>query len=186
MRNSTHPDKIQLIQALRTGRIPFQDHLKACENCRTLVGILKWSGAGVGPLAWEPSEAAVRRSKAIARIDQSRKPLKTLTGAIIFDSWKSQPALAVRQAPFGIERRIRFKLQQYTMEFVGIRQMTGWEFVARVYDGDAVTRQFVLQTGTRKLVVGSGDCFHWHSQQPPRRMRLLSKLLGIDLGSLQW
>jgi hypothetical protein len=58
--------------------------------------------------------------------------------------------------------------------------------VARVYEHHKASRDFILQVGSRKLCAGRRDCFFWSSRRPPRRLRLLSPALLIDLGSLQW
>ena len=160
--------------------------MKRCERCRTLYQLLKWTGAEKGELVWEPSEELVNRSKAIARIAQSRKPARTIVGNVEFDSWGSQPALAVRQASVGLERRIRFAAGDFIIEIVGARQDSGWDFVARVYEDGKATRQFILQAGKRKLYPNQADCFLWTSRQGPRQLRLLSEDLAINLKGLRW
>ncbi len=186
MRNSTHPNKFELISSIRSDDTSCADHISRCELCRTVYQLLKWTGADKGPLVWEPSEELVNRSKAIARIAQSRKPARTVVGRVIFDSWGNKPALSVRQAPVGLERRLRFEAADFIIEIVGARQDSGWDFVARVYKDGKATRQFVMQIGSKKLHLSEGDCFFWESKREPRGFKLLSESLAIELGALQW
>jgi hypothetical protein len=160
-------------------------HIKNCHECRTLVEILRWSlDESGGP--FEPPTELLRRQKAIPQLIASRHPAESLPARLVSDSWGDHPAVAVREAPFGVERRLRFRAVSYVVELVADRRLEGWDFVARVYDGEILTRQFILKVGRRKLVPGRGDCYFWSSKRPPQRLQLLSGELRIDLEKVKW
>ena len=172
--------------AARTGRIPFADHLERCKPCRSLYEALKWLGNDAGRVEWAPPGDLVQRHKAIPLLVASRRPARAVRAPRVYDTWTQLPALAVRQAAFGVERRVRFAVAQFEIEFVANRQLEGWELAVRVYENGGVTRRFVLQTGRRKLLLGRGDCFVWTSRRAPRKLGLLSPDLRIDLEDLPW
>lgn len=184
--NKNHPEREELIMAARTGRVPFTDHLQDCDSCRSLFVALKWLGTEAGQPEWTLPNELLRRHKAIPLLVASLRPARSVTASRVFDTWTSRPALAVRQAFFGVERRVRFAVAQYEIELVANRQLEGWDLAVRVYESGAITGRFVLQTGRRKLPVGCGECFVWSSPRPPRRLDLLSPDLRIRLEKLLW
>ncbi len=182
--SSKHPDRNALLKAIKTENKSILRHLEECEMCNDIYQLLLLTN--IGQLRYEPPKDLITRCKRIPLMIESRKPLKHSKGTVQFDSWKNMPALAVRQAPFGIERRIRFIFKQFTFEFVGSRYTEGWNFIGRVYKDELVNSEFILQVGSKKIHLGNDDCFHWVAKHPPHRLKLLSKEIGIDLGSLQW
>ena len=184
--NKDHPERDELIMAARTGQVPFTDHLRGCDPCRSLFEALKWLGAEAGRPEWTLPRELLRRHKAIPLLVASLRPTRSVTALRIFDTWTSRPALAVRQAAFGVERRVRFAVAQYEIELVANRQLGSWDLAARVYENGAITSGFVLQAGRRKLPIGCGECFVWSSPRPPRRLDLLSPDLRIRLERLLW
>ncbi len=123
---------------------------------------------------------------AISRLVESRNPERSVPGAVVFDSWQDLPVTQTRYVAPGLERRLRLRSDRYLLELVGDRQLREWDFVARVYDREKVTRQFILQVGRRKLYPEVQDCFYWSSARPPRRIQLLSPSLRIDFGNIKW
>jgi hypothetical protein len=182
----SHPDIHDIVNARRSRAGEVVEHLKSCESCRLLSDMLQCARRDSQAEIVPPPNGLMIRSRAIARLIESRNPGRTLMGAAIFDSWTDRPALAVRDSAPGVERRLRWRAAQFSVELVGNRQLADWDFVARVYDGRKVSRQFILQAGSRKLVAGRGDCYHWSARRPTRRLQLLSPSLRIDLGSLLW
>ncbi len=181
-----HPSKADLIEAIRSGKGRLGGHLANCRQCRIAYEILEWSGADHGRVVWEPPTDLLRKHKAVPQLVASRHPARAVRGLAVTDSWDDRPAVAVRQAPFGIERRVRFEAGEYALEFVASRRLGGWDFVARVYESERPSRQFVLKVGSRKLPAGAGNCFMWRSPRPPQSLILLSSDLRIDLGRLEW
>ncbi len=184
--NNDHPEREDLIMAARTGQVPFAEHLQSCNSCRSLFDVLKWLGAESGQLESKLPSELLRRHKAIPLLVGSRRPARSVTASRVFDTWISRPALAVRQAAFGVERRVRFAVAPFEIEFVANRQLEGWDLAIRVYENGAITSRFVLQAGRRKLPVGCGECFVWSSLRPPRKLELLSPDLRISLEKLPW
>jgi hypothetical protein len=160
--------------------------LRQCESCRELSRFWRQSGAGEQQLILAAPEDLVHRNRAVVRLVESRNPGRTIRADVISDSWGLRPAVVLRDTASDIERRLRFQAAGFTFEFVANRHLAEWDFVARVYQGGKVSREFVLQIGSRKLPTGRGDCYFWRSSRPPCRLQLLSRDLRIDLGRLQW
>ena len=175
-----------MLEAIRSGVIPFQDHLDQCEECRNLFAVLSRVTTEAELAASEPSRHSVYRHRAIALIDQSRHPRRQIAGAVVFDSWSHLSNVQVRDAVLEGERRLRLKAGRYVVELVADRQLDTWEFTARVYAGTAVTSEFILQIGRRKLFAEAQQCYFWTAKHPPRRVRLLSPDVGVDFGELSW
>lgn len=187
MRNlSNHPDRIRMLKAIKSGKVPFALHLKQCESCRILYDLLASHGAAASPKLERPSRAAVRQSALIPKLVQSRKPARAVPGRVEFDSWAQLPAMQIRQAPSDLERRLRLTAQGYTLELVADRKGRNWEFVARVYNKEQVCTEFILQVGRLKLGPEAHDCYFWTAAKPPRRLQLLSPALKLDFGEISW
>ncbi len=184
--SSKHPDLNDMIEALRTGDRRFARHLAECERCRSVWHLLDWSGAGAGRLEYETPDELIGDLQTIPRILRSRSPRKNMSGRMVLDSWRDRPAPAVREAPSGVERRVRFAASHFIVELVAKCLSSNWEFVARVYDGDSTTGEFILKVGHHELPAGRGDCYYWTSARPPRRISLSSPDLRIDLEGLKW
>lgn len=185
-RNISHPDRNELIAAIKAGEDKFADHLSACDRCRSFWELLTWSGFGPGQVTWEPPDDLVLKHQAVPLVVASRRPARRVHGQLLLDTWSDRPALAVRLAATGVERRLRFEAGRYVVELVANFVESEWEFVARVYDDQAIAKNFVLKVGGRKISAGRGDCFFWNSKRPPRRLSLLSPDLQVDLEDLQW
>jgi hypothetical protein len=182
-----HPDRDEMLRAIVTGSVPFKSHLARCETCRMLFELLSIHRAEApDSLISVPPVGALYRQMAISRLAESRNPERSVSGAIIFDSWQHLPVSQTRDAAPGLERRMRLKSDQYLLELIGDRQLREWDFVARVYDRARVTREFILKVGRRKLYPELQDCFFWSSARPPRRIQLLSPSLRVDFGNIKW
>jgi hypothetical protein len=181
-----HPDRAEMLKAIKSGTVPFASHLDCCPACRQLFELLlHYGAAGRGPHA-EPSPESVYRHIAIARLAESRRPKRTLAGSVVYDSWAQLPALQMREAALDGERRLRLAASEYSMEFIADRQLKIWDFVARVYDRDTATSEFILQIGRKKLYIRAHQCYFWSAKNPPRRIQLLSPSFRIDFGRLRW
>ena len=197
-KGNRHPDRAEMLAAIKLGTVPFADHLKSCESCRQLFEILsqfgEWEvgkdtgdpGREAGDIRFEAPLDSVYRHRAIARLIQSRRPERTIDGKVAFDSWADLPAVEVREAALEGERRLRLTADRYTLELIGDRRLDRWEFVARVYDRKKVSSEFILQIGRKKLHPCSQACFFWDAKRPPRRIQLLSPSLKIDFGEVRW
>ena len=186
MKIQNHATRTDLIEIIRRGDGRAAEHLAKCRQCRIALDIMRWSGCGRGQVEWEPSSELVQQLKAVPLLARTRRPRKAVRAVPVMDSWSDRPAVAVRQAPFGVERRVRFEVGEYTLEFVASRNLDGWDCVARVYKEGRPARRFILKAGSRNISAGPGGCFIWSSAKPPRRLAALSPELQIDLERLEW
>lgn len=181
-----HPSRSAMLEAAATGTVTFKAHLERCEDCRILLQLLSsHQVAGKPQLARTPMRA-LRQQAAIARLQQSRSPARTATGLIKFDSWRRIASTQLRDEMVGLERRLDLHAKGVTLKLVAERQSDGWDFVARVYRGNKVTTDFIVQVGRRKLVPLSRGFYNWSSTRPPSIIRLLSPSLRVDFGRLSW
>lgn len=133
-----------------------------------------------------PSDEAMIKQEGIALIAASRAPARTVRGKVVFDSWHDLPAMAIRDAAIGIERRLRFRAGRIVLEFVAERQPDGWEFTAKVYENGRAVSDYVLKVGGRRFLPSARHCYNWLAPHPPRKIQLLSPSLRVDLGKLGW
>jgi hypothetical protein len=141
--------------------------------------------SGKSPLE-QPSRDHVDFLSSIPLLEESRKPGRIIIGAMTLDSWKSIPAVALRDSPGGLERRIALQASDITLEIVAEQSEGTWEFVARVYKKQTVTKEFVLHVGRSKLIAQREGFYHWSSKSPPRTIRLLSRAVQVNFGTLKW
>ncbi len=185
-KTKTHPDRAVLIEALETGEIPFRAHLVRCAECRELFDLLTQYGPDDRLKDLAPSPQSIARAQAVPKLVESRRPSRAITGRMTFDSWADVSAVQLRSTVGVLERRVRLEAGKYTLELVADRTLEEWEFVARIYNKEKVTSEFILQVGRRKLVPQSQRCYYWSAKNPPRTLRLLSSDLKIDFGKLTW
>ena len=181
-----HPGREEMIRAIRSGSISFKSHLKQCQACRQVFELLskRIKKPMIEPV--DPPMRSVYRHMAVPRMIESRHPARTMDGNVVFDSWSQLPIVQTRDSGYGVERRLRFRADRFTLEFVAEHQQGRWQFVARVYDGCTVTPEFILQVGKTKLVPEGHRCFFWSSTRPPRKIQLLSPSVKIVLDGLSW
>ena len=138
------------------------------------------------PLIERSSHAAVGRVKEIARGGAAGETGGTIRGELSFDSWQGMPAVALRDAGPGCERRLRLTAGRFELDIVAERGEEEWEFIARVYEKGRVLTGFALKAGRRKIVASSQGFFHWQCKRPPQRLVLQSPAMSIDFGAVSW
>lgn len=182
-----HPSRRDMIEAVESGQVPFQRHLQHCQPCRELFGLLHDAAFQSMVDAEEPTDDLLTSCLRIPLLAGARHPARSRSGAITSDSWRELPAVALRDAATGLERRLRLTSGGLVLELVAERRPDEWSFSARVYEGNEVaSARYVLQAGRRKIVAGRRDVFVWSSPRPPRMIRLLSKTVKIDFEKIDW
>jgi len=183
---NSHPDRSIMLKAMERGEGHLLTHLRYCQECRELYELLSAFRfvRSVDPVL--PSDEAMVKQEGIALIAASRVPARAVRGQLVFDSWHDLPAMVVRDAAIGVERRLRFRAGRIVLEFVAERQPEGWEFTAKVYENDRPVSDYVLKVGGRKLLPSVRHCYNWLAPGPPRKIQLLSPSLRVDLGKLGW
>jgi len=182
-----HPDRKDIIKAAQTGVVPFKDHLRLCRDCRELfdyfLAYIRSAPEGI----LYPSDEALAKHKAIPLVQSSRASQRRVEGRVTYDSWSRLPAIALRDVGKGMERRLRMKAGDITLELSAERRSDRWEFTARAYRKDrVVSPDYILKAGRVEVAASELDCYYWSSQRPPRRLKLLCGSLAIDFGTLQW
>jgi hypothetical protein len=185
-KESKHPDRFEMIQAIECGEASFSKHLDECPQCRQLMVLLRQTHQKDADLTAKPSPKTLYASRAIALMDSSRHPAQTVDGRIAFDSWTGLSSQQIREAPPGSERRLTLKAGKFRLEIVADKSPVGWDITARVYDQGRPTTKFALKVGNRKLYPEAHKCFYWSAKNPPRRVLLLSSSLKLDFGKLSW
>ncbi len=122
----------------------------------------------------QPSSDALSRFKSIPLMFHQPPQVPVLQCPIVYDSSAGGQLVGLRDATDGHIRRIRFGVGNLEMEIVAERRDKAWEFVARVYQDNAVAHSFILRAGSRKLMADAGGFFHWTSDTVPRQLRLVS------------
>lgn len=186
MTDHKHPDRSEMIRAIRTGDRDFAARLADCPTCSTEFSYLKSKYDLIEQTIIQPPDDALMRHQGVARLINARQPSPTVSGAVLYDSWTTPPPLAVRSTGIGVERRIRLSSGEFILELVAERNIDHWDFVARVYRNKKVCSEFSLKAGRKALYPQQGKCYFWSSKQPTRRIQLQSADINIDFGELSW
>jgi len=181
-----HPSRTAILEAIKEGKIPFQEHLDQCESCRNLFEFLRdFHLAGQSAIV-APSETAMQRHIAIPLLREKISVSRLLRGFIVFDSWSGEPAFQLREADSGFVRHLRLKSGDITLEMVAESRPEGWEFTARVYKGRRVSSRWILQAGGKRMLPQSQGFYHWVSKRKPHLFRLITTSMHIDFEKLSW
>lgn len=175
-----------MLKAIKEGRIPFAAHLDRCSDCRSLYALLQ-AGAvpGAEPLA-QPGEAAMARFRTVPLGFEDVRPSTRRSGRVAFDSWRAAGAVAIRDVGVGDVRRLVLQAGKVSLEVVADRRADGWEFVARVYAEKAVSSEWAIRVGRKKLLPGVQGFYRWRSKRGPRSLRLVTAKQEIVFDSLSW
>ncbi len=185
-RSDRHPGRKAMKKAIKTGIVPFEAHLEECPACRKEFDLLREFPVSGQPPLRKPSTQAVDRFAAIPLLYKNSKNVRHIAGAVTFDSWSQQPLAQLRDAGVGLTRRICLEAGSTRLEIMAERKRDGWEFVARVYEAERVSSEYVLRVGRQKLLPRSQGFFHWSSKRAPKVLRLASNGVEIDFEGLKW
>jgi hypothetical protein len=175
-----------MIEALRSGDVPFHRHLEKCEVCRRDLEFLRLSNHLEALDLVAPSPRAYHRHGALPLSVSNWLPRRTETGKLARDSWTGLPATVTRDSAMGLERSLRFTSGPISLELVADRTPEGWRFAARCYRGSAPSGEFILKIGGKRIPPGLYDCYAWTSLQPPRKIQLLSPSLRLVFETGSW
>lgn len=186
MNEHKHPERSEMISAIRAGDTEFAKSLAGCDSCVTEFSYLKSKFELLEQTIVSPPDDALMRHQGIARLMNARRPSPTVVGEILYDSWTTPPPQAVRSSGVGVERRVSLSSGEFVLELVAERNIDRWEFVARVYRNRKVCSEFSLKAGHQALYPQQGKCYFWSSKRPTRRIQLQSADINIDFGELKW
>ena len=184
-RATTHPSRQAMLKEDLTGK-KIDAHLKECEDCRTLHALVKSFAAADASLIETPSEQAVQRYCALPTLSSERSDERIEVGKMVFDSWTERHVTTLRDLTDGLVRRMCLSAGNITLEIVAERRGHEWEFVARVYDKNTVTSEYVLNIGRRKLQPKAHGFYFWRSSVAPATFRLLSGERNLEFGAVTW
>ncbi len=180
-----HPERGEMLRAVRTGEVPFQTHLDECEQCRTMFELMAVSQT-VGDISrTRVSSDSASSSAILPLLIGNWMPRDLVRGTSVLDTWQSNPA-ALRDSACGMERRLRFAAGDISLELVVERRPEGYRFVARCYKGGRASSEFVLKIGKERLSPEFRGCYFWTSNRPPRKLQLLSPSTNIECDSILW
>jgi hypothetical protein len=181
-----HPDRDELLQALRTGEIPFQQHLGVCDSCRSIFDFLLINRRLETPDLVTPSPSAYHRHSTLPLVASNWVPRQTDFGKSMYDSWTGLPATVTRNSAMGLERSLRFVSGAISLELVADRTPESWRFAARCYRDQIPSGEFILKIGRRRLSPGLHDCYSWTSPKPPHTIQLLSPSVRLVFDTGLW
>ena len=181
-----HPDRDEMLQALRKGEVPFQQHLTVCSSCRLVYDLLLINRYSETLDFEAPPPEAYYRHSTLPLTASNWVPRRTDIGESIYDSWTGLPATVTRDSAMGLERSLRFASGSISLELVADRTPEGWSFAARCYRGSAPSGEFILKIGGKRISPGLHYCYAWTSLQPPRKILLLSPSLRLVFDTSLW
>jgi len=171
---SDHPDRDEMLRALRTGEVTFRQHLAACGSCRSIYDFLLLQRHIEPPSSTAPSPDALCRHSRLPLISSNWVPRRTVMGKSVRDSWTGLPATVTRDSAMGLERSLSFSSAGISLDLVADRTPDGWRFAARCCRDQVPSAEFVLKIGRKRLSPGLHKCYSWTSLKAPRTIELLS------------
>ena len=134
----------------------------------------------------QPSDEAIQRYSAVPLLFEEPRGARSYRGRVELDSWSGTGGVRLRDVTEGHVRRIRLGWKQLHLDVVAERTHDGWQFTARVEDGDDVAHGFVLKVDAKNLLPRSGGYYHWSSKRVPRVLALSSREQQITFEELAW
>jgi hypothetical protein len=181
-----HPDRDDLLRAVRTGEVSFRQHLAECESCRNVYGLLLLD-EHLGLLnVSTPFPRELSKHANLPLLKSDWIPRRTDIGKSVHDSWTGLPVTVTRDSAMGLERSLRFSSGPISLELVADRTPEGWRFAARCYRSGVPSGEFVLKIGRQRIAPGLHDCYSWTALQPPKKIQLLSPSLRLVLDTGTW
>ena len=181
-----HPDRDEMLSAIRTGELTFREHLANCSWCRDIYDFLLL-GRRVETLeSAAPAMDTFQRHCSLPLSASGWLPRRTVVGKAMHDSWAGLPATVTRDSAMGLERSLRFVSGAISLELVADRTPGGWRFAARCYRNEAPSAEFVLKIGRKRLSPGLHQCYSWTSLKAPRTIQLLSPSLKLVFDTGTW
>jgi len=185
-KQTSHPDRVTMLKALRDKTVPFAAHLDRCASCRETFALLKQAVVPGASSLEQPSQAALDRFAVVPLAFESTRPLSHRSGQVVFDSWQEAGAAAIRDAGIGAVRRLVLQAGAIRLEVVADRRADGWEFVARIYRRETATAAYVLRAGRRRVLPEAQGFYRWQSRRGPRRVTLVESEREIVFEGLSW
>jgi hypothetical protein len=181
-----HPDRDELLRAVKTGDVPFRRHLAVCDSCRSIYNFLLLRREVESQALPAPSIETFRRDGTLPLVAANWTPRRTEVGHLERDSWTGLPLTVTRDSAMGLERSLRFSAGTINLELVSDRTADSWRLAARCYCCEIASREFILKVGTKRLRPGLHDCYSWTSLKPPRTIQLLSPSLRLIFDTGIW
>lgn len=181
-----HISREEMFEAIRSGNIPFREHLNECMMCNVLFRLLKqYSGKDTRTII-KPESSSIKRFSAIPMLHQVGRKPKRQRGKLVFDSWAAVPAFQLRDISPDFIRRLCLQAGRIQLEIIAERQQEMWEFTARVYDGYEVSMEWILSAGRRKLFPVTFGFYQWASKVKPHCIKIFNKNYHIDFEKISW
>lgn len=177
-----HLEREEILDAIAKGVKPFAGHLQECPDCLSLYEALLHFEGVADVVIEAPSEHLIEKLSAIPQLVGSRPSRVKVQGRVVFDSWHDIPAAQLRDSGPVSERRLRFAYGAISLEIVAERHITGWEFTARVYDGETISCKYVLKVGRERFAPEMHDCYFFKRRTLPKTLQLLSPDQQISFG----
>jgi len=184
--SADHPDRDEMLRALRTGEVPFRQHLAVCSSCRLVYDFLLINRHVETLDSVVPPSEACHRHSTLPLVASNWLPCRTETGKSVRDSWTGLLATVTRDSAVGLERSLRFASGSISLELVADRTPEGWRFAARCYRGPIPSGEFILKIGNKRIPPGLHSCYSWSSLKPPRTIQLLSPSLRLIFETGLW
>lgn len=177
-----HLEREEILDAIAKGEKPSVGHLRECPDCLSLYETLLHFDGAADVVLEDPSAHLIEKLTAIPQLVGSRPARVKVRGRIVYDSWIDLPAAQLRDSGTVRERRMRFAYGNIGLEIVAERHTDGWEFTARVYDGETTTCKYVLKVGRERFAPEMHDCYYFKRPTLPRTLYLLSPDQQIVFG----
>jgi len=174
------------LQYSRTGSSRHRGHIEACESCRTLVMGFRMLRGERAELLESPSAEALAGYKSIPQTVADRPARARVSAGLAYDSWSDRPQAALRDFPIGQVRTLTWRRGDIEVEIVGHRELSTWQFTARVYVGRRILSACSLTVGRRVVLPGIHGFMMWKHSSPPKKLLVRTTDEILELEAVSW
>lgn len=184
--HNKHLSRKELIRLSNSLKVALPEHLSVCKDCSgllellTLFHVVGERHLEIAPTGW------VEKAVAIAKPKRVKEAIRQLAAYLSFDSW-TQPNLAGVRSTGELEnRRIRYNVNEYSIDIRMEKQQTEYAFIATVSNKDERDPSFTLVSAGRSVVADEDGYYQWVSSRPPKRISFHSSNIIIHLPVTIW
>ena len=182
---SKHPTRQELIKALKSNSGQLADHLKSCEECQLLFGVLRKTLADNAPLLISAPEAWIKEAIQITGTRKLTQAVRKLVASLTFDSWVARPAVALRSTGTDA-RRLSFDAGEAKIDFQCSGRKGDWQLTASLRGANIETDQFKLKAGRKVIRPDENELFTWSTKSLPKSLQFSSESLLIEVDKIDW
>ncbi len=184
--SNKHLSRKELIVFSKSVAGALPEHLSVCKDCSGLLELFtRFQVAGERQLENVPA-GWIEKAVAIAKPKRVKEAIQQLVAYLAFDSWTQPIPIGVRSMGQLANRRVRYNVNEYSIDIRMEKQQTEYAFIATVSKKDERDPSFTLVSAGRSVVADEDGYYQWVSSRPPKRISFHSSDIIIHLPVTLW